>query len=175
VTVHDFRRSLAESAKWIDAPWWSEVYHEAFPTLATMTCVREDTWAQRGGIDRVLTLTDSSVIKVDEKVRTKDYGDVLLEYWSDEERRVPGWVAKDLACDFIAYATVPTRTCLLLPFRLLRRAWRIHHKSWVASYPRVEADNRRYTTVSVAVPTDVLCDAITNAAVVVWSVAEEAA
>jgi hypothetical protein len=35
--------------------------------------------------------------------------DFLLEYWSDYERRSPGWIEKDLACDFIAYAFVPSR------------------------------------------------------------------
>lgn len=29
---------------------------------------------------------------------------VLLEHWSDETRRSPGWVQTPLACDLIAYA-----------------------------------------------------------------------
>jgi hypothetical protein len=37
-------------------------------------------------------------------VRAADWPDILLEQWSDEERRKPGWVQKPLACDFVAYA-----------------------------------------------------------------------
>ena len=68
----------------------------------------------------------SGTYTVDEKVRTNDWPDVLLERWSDEARRIPGWVEKPLACDFIAYAFAPAGTCLLLPVAALQRAWRQH-------------------------------------------------
>jgi hypothetical protein len=75
---------------------------------------------------------------------------------------VPGWVAKDLACDYIAYAYAATGECYLLPFQDLRRAWRYNHKRWVREYREVRADNHRYVTVSVAVPTDVLLAALSS-------------
>ena len=37
---------------------------------------------------------------VDEKIRMEDWPDVLLEHWSDEGRRSPGWGQKPLAADF---------------------------------------------------------------------------
>lgn len=167
-TVHNFQDSLSRSAEHADAPWWFEVYREAFPDLVSAVSVRDDGWAQRGGIDRVLTLKSGRTLTVDEKVREKDWPDIALEYWSDAGRKVPGWVAKDLACDFIAYAFVPSETCYLLPFQTLRRAWRANCRDWVDRHPRIEADNGRYKTVSVGVPIAELMGALSDAMKVSW-------
>lgn len=171
--THDFQTSLAYSHEQEDAPWWREVYTQAFPTLQAMTSVRNDGWAQRGGIDRLLTLSDGTVLKVDEKVRRQDWPDIALERWSDFDRRVPGWVKKPLTCDYIAYALVPSQTCYLLPFQLLRRAWDTHEDEWMAKGHRIEAQNRRYTTVSYGVPTRVVLDAIRDCLVVTWGNSEQ--
>jgi hypothetical protein len=171
MTVHSFRRSLAVSAEQADNPIWDQVYKKAFPTLAATVCARADGWAQRGGIDRVLILASGKSLHVDEKVRETDYGDVLLEYWSDVDRRVPGWVAKDLACDYIAYAVLPSKICYLLPFHALRFAWRENRHDWTKRHRRVEADNGNYMTVSVAVPTAELFDAMRDAMSVTWGAA----
>jgi hypothetical protein len=165
---HDFRDSLERSKAQADAPWWKAVYREAFPDMAAMVNVRDDGWAQRGGIDRVITLASARTINIDEKVREHDWPDILLEYWSDRDRKIPGWVAKSLACDFIAYAFVPSQTCYLLNFQLLRRAWRNNRGRWVRDYPKIEAANNGYTTVSVAVPTEVLVAALGTATKITW-------
>ncbi len=165
---HNFDDSLAKSKAQADAPWWGAVYREAFPDMAAMVNVRDDGWAQRGGIDRVITLASARTLNIDEKVRDKDWGDILLEYWSDRDRRIKGWVAKSLACDFIAYAFVPSQTCYLLDFQLLRRAWRNNRLAWVHDFKKVEAANNGYTTVSVAVPTEILIAAIGDATKIVW-------
>ena len=166
--LHNFGESLQLSQEQSDAPWWGDVYRAAFPNLQGMVCVRSDGWAQRGGIDRVLTLGCGKTLTVDEKVRAKDYGDILLEVWSDHERRIPGWVAKDLACDFIAYAIIPTETCYLLPFQTLRQAWRQNGRVWWANNRVPPAQNNGYQTVSVAVPVGELMDAMADAMRVSW-------
>lgn len=175
MTVHDFRQSLARSHGYAEAPWWLEVYRTAFPSLVGCHDIRADGWAQRGGIDRMLVLSSGKTLSVDEKVRERDWPDVLLEYWSDTGAKTPGWVAKDLACDFIAYAFVPSQTCLLLPFQQLRRAWQMHHRQWVNEFPRIRADNGRYVTTSVAVPRDELMKRIGEAMFVSWAPEDQAA
>lgn len=186
--LHDFAESLAKSHTQEDAEWWPRVYRAAFPSLTAMVSVRQDGWAQRGGIDRVLTLGSGKTLSVDEKVRYKDYGDVLLEFWSSYRGEYPqgrgdqpGWVAKDLACDYIAYAWVPTERCLLLPFQELRRAWRSHRRDWVSAarkdamgFSIARAKNRGYETVSVCVPENALRDAIRDAMLVSWTAREAA-
>lgn len=174
--VHDFKDSLARSQSYSNASWWIDTYRKAFPTLCSCVEVRNDGWAQRAGIDRVLTLGCGKVVKVDEKVRETDYGDILLEYWSNFERRVHGWVNKPLDCDFIAYAIVPTETCYLLPTLLLQKAWRENGRDWcelgikhAEGFRKVVAKNEGYETHSVAVPVDRLMSGITGAISVKWS------
>lgn len=163
---HDFEASLALSQSYTDAPWWIEIYRRAFPTLVSAVSVREDGWAQRAGIDRVLTLGCGRTYTVDEKVRTNDWPDILLEQWSDEERRIPGWVQKPLACDFIAYAFAPSRRCYLLPVALLQRAWRLNGRRWIEVYGQRRAKNTSWVSTSVPVPIAVLERAIMAAMVV---------
>lgn len=167
--LHDFAESLALSESYSDAPWWIDVYREAFPDLQAAVSIREDGWAQRAGIDRVLTLKHGRTYTVDEKVRTQDWPDILLERWSDEERRKPGWVQKPLACDFIAYAFIPSATCYLLPVPGLQRAWRLNGRKWAETYGEKRAPNRGYTTCSVPVPRGVLLGAIAYAMTIHWA------
>lgn len=164
--VHDFQSSLALSNSLSDAPWWLDLYRQAFPTLVSAVSVRDDGWAQRGGIDRVLTLACGRTYTVDEKVRTNEWPDILLEEWSDEARRSPGWVLKPLACDFIAYAFAPSRRCYLLPVAPLQRAWRLHGDDWTQVYGYRRARNPGYMTACVPVPIPVLMREIMRAMVV---------
>lgn len=169
--THNFRDSLAASHAQSGAPWWWEVYHQAFgDRLENTICVRHDGWAQRGGIDRQLILTDGTVLKVDEKVRYKDYPDFFLEVSSDDRRRPPdGWMEKPLTCDFIAYAFVPSQTCYLLPYQLLKNAWERHKRDWHATYGLKRVENSDYTTTGIPVPIPVVLGAIESSIVVRWT------
>ena len=168
MTIHDFKESLARSHSYENATWWIDVYRQAFPNLEAAVSVRNDGWAQRAGIDRVLTLRSGKTQTVDEKVREKDWPDVLLERWSNKDKRTPGWIQQELACDFIAYAYVPSRTCLLFPFPTLRRAWLKHGRAWVETHQIVHAQNNGYVTESVAVPRAELFDALRDAMEIKW-------
>lgn len=173
--LHDFATSLALSHEQEDAPWWPEVYRKAFHGFHSMMSVRQDGWAQRAGIDRVVQLKSGKTVKIDEKVRAKDWGDIALERWSDRKKRTPGWIQKDLDCDFIAYAFIPSQRCYLLPFLTLRKAWILEGRRWceladseLGGFRVVLAENHGYTTESIAVPTDVLLATIQQAMVISW-------
>lgn len=174
--LHDFKESLALSKEFEDAPWWGEVYAKAFPGFHSMMSVRDDGWEQRAGIDRVVQLKSGKTVKIDEKVRAKDWGDIALERWSDKAKQTPGWVQKDLDCDFIAYAFVPSQRCYLFPFLTLRKAWILEGRRWcemaaenVGGFRVVEAPNRGYVTESIAVPIEILLASIRQAMVVSWT------
>jgi hypothetical protein len=148
-----------------DAGWWLDLYRRAFPSLISAVSVRDDGWAQRGGIDRVITMASGRVYTVDEKVRSHDWPDILLEQWSDEARKAPGWIQKPLACDFIAYAFAPSRRCYLLPVVPLQRSWRLFGRGWLDTYGQRRAPNRGYVSTSVPVPIDVLLSRMSDAMV----------
>ena len=169
VTVHNFKDSLALSERYTDAPWWGQVYRKAFPDFVRMATIEGPSPEQRAGIDRRIFLHSGKVLEVDEKVRAQDWPDFLLEYQSAAEYNTPGWIVKPLLCDYIAYAYVPSHTCFLLPVQELQRAWREHGQRWIVKHRRVEAKNEGYTTVSVAVPRDVVWAALKDAMKIVWS------
>jgi hypothetical protein len=171
MTIHNFQESLADSHAYADAPWWEDVYRSAFPGVRSMVSVRDDGWAQRGGIDRLITLSCGRIIPVDEKIRKEDWPDILLERWSDEARRIAGWVQKPLACEFIAYALVPSHRCYLLPTLTLQRAWRLYGRAWCEQYKPIRAQNNGYVTLSVAIPTDILLSCVSDAMCIKWEAA----
>ena len=78
---------------------------------------------------------------------------------------------KDQHCDYLAYAWEPTQSGLVLPFQVLRMAWRQHGREWRVccedgnnkQFRVVLAKNPGYTTESYAIPTDVLLDAVRDA------------
>lgn len=174
--LHDFRKSLEISQKQADAPWWERVYRAAFADMASMEYQAAGSQEQLCGIDRVITLRSGKQVTVDEKVRTEVWPDILLERWSDRERRRPGWIQKGLYCDYLAYAFVPTETCYLFPFQTLRRAWQQNGKRWCKLAEAREdgfaiklSPNRGYVTENVAVPIKALEAALCEAMVIRWS------
>jgi len=166
---HNFAESLKESHAAEDLPFWAEVYQKAFPTMVAIVNHRSDGWHQRQGVDRSITLANSKQILVDEKVRGRNkitgviYGDIALEYMSDEERKIPGWVCKSLLADYIAYAIAPVGKCYLLPVLQLQQAWERHKAEWLTGKP-IRAHNRyngrTWVTLSVGVPVPTLFRAI---------------
>lgn len=159
--IHDFQESLQSSHAASDLPIWLEIYRQAFPDLSAAIDHRQDGEHQRAGIDRSVILSNSKQILIDEKIRWKSYPDIALEYWSDRDRKVPGWVCKPLRADFICYAIAPSGQAYLLPVPQLQQAWAIHSEEWIRLYrPAIEAKNKRYVTVSCGVPVAVLFKAI---------------
>lgn len=175
MTVHDFNESLRRSHAASDLPIWLEIYRQAFPTMQAAIDHRDDGEHQRAGIDRSVILANSKQILIDEKVRWRAYDDIALEYWSDRDRRVPGWVCKPLRCDFICYAIAPLGRAYLLPVQQLQQAWQRHGDQWRKAYRDCNAQNARYVTVSCPVPVSVLFRAIGECLRVSFTPAERAA
>ena len=182
MTVHDFNASLAKSHKYQDAWWWEHIYRQAFPSFESMQDIKNDGWAQRAGIDRRIHLADGNTIDVDEKVRYKDYGDILLEVWSDFDRKEPGWIQKPLPIDYLAYAVAPSATVYLFPFQLLQHTFRKNRSDWKravdegrpgydAKKALNESRGRRWTTTSLVLPLDDLLAAMREAMVFHWDAA----
>lgn len=168
MALHNFYEDVEWSERQSDDPFWEVVYRQAFPDFASMTSLKGKNTGQLAGIDRVIQLTNGKTLNIDEKTRKKSWTDVLLEKWSSIEHKRPGWIEKDLACDYIAYAFLPGQVCYMLPFIQLRRAWIKHGVKWERDYGTIKARNEGYTTVSVPVPIGVLLQAMTDALWTCW-------
>jgi len=163
--IHDFAEDLGWSQAASHEPFWQAVYTKAFPDMIGNMLAEGDTEAQRLGIDRWVHLSTGKVLAIDEKKRSGDWPDVALEYHHEGKPGMLGWIEKPLQVDFIAYAYMPSKTCLLLPWLLLRRTWLAHRAEWkdmakreVGGFKLIKAPNREYTTHSIGVPRGYLLD-----------------
>ncbi len=160
VIIHDFQQRLADSQALSDEPAWVEFYHRVWPRqILAHQRIDKDSVYQRWGVDREIKLVTGQQFSIDEKKRTKDYGDFLAEEWSvwhgdrDERNRIGWTLDRSKRCDYIAYAVVPTGRCYLIPFDLLRRTAEACWAQWAlhAQYPKF-AENRGYKTKNCPVP-----------------------
>lgn len=170
--VNEFKPDLQYSLAGRDEPFWDAVYKKAFPTLSHARLCH-DLDAQRQGIDRLLVLTNGKTLAVDEKKRRWSYDDVLLEYLSNSRTGAPGWMEKDLAIDWLAYAFMDTRRVYLFSWPMLQRTWLHFKPTWIDAarqelngFRIVAASNPGYTTYSIAVPLDLLRRRVAGATII---------
>jgi len=160
--MKDFHQDLDRSELEQDNPIIREIYAKYFPNMSSMTAVKRDTYGQMIGIDRILVLNNSKTVKVEEKLRYADYGDILLELWSDVEKKKPGWAVKDLECDYIAYIILPSKTGYVWPYLAFKRAMEKDLKLWMTFGDLRETKNKGYYTQNLSVPTSVFLTSIAS-------------
>jgi hypothetical protein len=168
-TEKRFVDDLAYSLEARDELFWEVAYAKAFPTMRALELV-DDLEEQRRGIDRRVLLENDTTLLIDEKKRRGTWQDILLEYVSVDKPYKPGWIEKDNAIDFIAYAFMDTRKVYFFSWQFLRRAWSQHKDKWISwgedrrnGFNIVASKNKGYTTISLAIPIKSLYAAITNA------------
>lgn len=142
--AHNFKNDLAFSHDLEGADFWRQAYEYFFPGSVAVIRHSGDGDHQRAGIDTSVVMPNSKIFTVDEKLRRADYGDILLEEFSDRRRGVPGWICKALLADFVLYAT--PRRAFLLPVLQLQSAWATHGETWKATRSAVVARNRDPST-----------------------------
>lgn len=166
MTVHSFDQNLSTSKNDAESDFWLRLYRERWPSLVA---IRSEAVLslQKLQVDRWLYFDVGSPIWVEEKVRDKDYGDILLERWSDRDRRIPGWVQKRSLADYFAYVIKPTERAYIINYPELQALWWRLGRAWinkaekkVAPFKICLAENFGYTTESVAVPVKILREAI---------------
>ena len=156
---------IAEDGR--NEPFWIEIYKKAFPNFTNlMTGKKEYCNSQKYGVDRIIYLENGKTITLDEKVRTKVYQDIALEFISNDTKNSPGWMEKDLSIDYLAYAFLPIKTTYLFDWRMLKRAWEHFNDQWKKEYFISKAENKTYHTLSVCVPIKVLRDACSLSAII---------
>lgn len=151
---HNFDDSLEFSTQ--HNTKWDSFYSQAWPDnqgRAEVTSM----WGQGKGKDVALKEQDGSISIIQEKVRAKDYGDMLIEDKSNDVVDVPGWIYNDAGeVDYLAYMIAPADVVYLIPFYQLQQAWLGNRDEWRDMCFQSRADNGTYTTISYCVPFDSL-------------------
>jgi len=164
--VHEFRECLEWSEKASDEPFWEAVYRKAFPNMLWCKACSGNTVGQRRGVDRLIYLANDRVLRIDEKKREEVYDDILLEFLSVDTTGAAGWIEKNLAIDYLAYAFMPDKRVYLFDWLMLRRVWVNFGEGWKRQYPIIKAQNNGYQTHSVAVPIETLRSKVSLATVI---------
>ena len=156
--MNRFREDLRYSLTLNEADAFHTFYSEFFPNFQRIETV-SDKCLQRNGIDKIVHLLSGKKIFIDEKKRRVDYGDILIEVYSDKERKIPGWLSANKYTDYIAYAIIPANKLYFLPFQILRATMKRNYAQWKRKYGIKEAQNPGYITTNIAIPVnELLCE-----------------
>lgn len=153
--MNNFKSDLAFSLNASDNEAADNIYYKLFPHLVRIENIT-DKKQQLQGIDKKLYFTDGNFITIDEKYRRKFYGDILLEEYSNFEKKKLGWLSREKHTDYISYIFLGENKLYFLPFLILQMAWINNHKKWLALYGRKLANNKYYQTSNIAIPVDIL-------------------
>jgi len=146
-----------------DQEFWKEVYKIFFPNMVGMHSHNEYGNHQLNGIDRSITLLNGKTILLDEKSRRiEDTGDIMLEYVSNNNYNSPSWCEKELLCDYIVYAFIPSKKAYLLPTAQLQQVWKKNKEVWLDIYGRKKVKNDSYETLCCPVKTETIYQAISD-------------
>lgn len=153
-------------------PEWMRFYQQLYSEAVDMQVVDHAGPLQRHDCDRLVVLGNGHPIWVEEKLRRQVHHDVLLERWSDRDRRTPGWVQRaETWADLLVVAPLSApHLALVTGMQAVKRAWATHGRDWIAAaydgtaadctwtregrngFSLVFADNGSYITESLAVP-----------------------
>jgi hypothetical protein len=124
--IHDFRKSLLTSEQ-TTVP--DSLYFMCFAQgIKIEVCARDTIEQVQDRIDKVITLPSGKVIKVEEKLRYKDYGDLLVEEFSCVETQSQGWITKPSKADYLVYYIIPTKTARIYRMSELQNEWSKHNE-----------------------------------------------
>jgi len=181
IDQYGFKERLEFAEKNSQAMQLERFYRRCFPGCISIEKVK-DKEKQRDGIDTLLFMQSGRILYFDEKIREKEYGDILLEEYSvwktypyvqgreigkyeplslhEASDLVVGWLGRTKKTDYITYAVVPSKRVNFLPFLLLQKAWCKHYREWVKMYGRLYVPNDCYFTTNIPVPTDKVYEAM---------------
>jgi len=152
--MHDFEKQLAQAEIDQDLPWLIDFYKWFFPDFQSREKIFDLT-RQKWGIDTIIH-TKTNSYNIDEKFRESDYGDMLLEYISNDSTKALGWVEKPSKTDYIAYVVKPKHKVIMLPAKTLREIWLANKSEWLARYESKSCKNQTYNSHNCPVPYGVL-------------------
>lgn len=170
---YDFTKQLNVSMEAAGKDWVNQTYQKAFGNLGLVKVEAiSDLARQRKGYDKVCYFSNGKQVIFDEKHRAEDYGDILIEIWSNMECRVPSWLNNN--ADYIVYFFEPTKRVAWLPLLLLNKWLKTRNEIalWIKTPEKktllpcppwnrvVYTPNEGYTTASIAGPNELVLGGI---------------
>jgi hypothetical protein len=155
IKCHDFQEDLKFSELEEEAPFLNAFYHTHFPYLVKIEKVIDES-LQKRGVDKIFHTRSGRKIFVDEKARRKEYGDILLEEFSDWKGKKPGWCYSDKITDYISYVIVPKKIVTMVPFLLMQSFFVLNYDALIKLYGRRFSFNKGYETSNIPIPISVL-------------------
>jgi len=136
--MHDFKKDLEYSKK------HNEILHEFYKKHYKAIKIGESTLEEdKLGIDKKL-YTEKWIIYIDEKIRKRDYGDILLETQSCVETNSIGWALDPKKkTHIIIYYIEETKIVYLIDYQELRTAFDMNYEYWAKSWFKY-AYNKRH-------------------------------
>ena len=162
MTVANFTNDLAEEKVHNKEPIWSKLIQHFWP--GSTIDDNDNITLQKQGVDTFLLRHGEKTLVIDKKRRKvredgRAWDDILLEYWSDEDR-IEGWAVKKNKTDYYLYLNYMNNTCQKIPAEPLRLALEKYLEEWLSwSKPRRVPNfdhGREWTTMNVPVDKDEL-------------------
>lgn len=138
IRVFDFHQNLVISTGTSANPVIGDILLATIP--GSTRIIQANQQNDRNGIDWWVEMP-GYWLKVDCKIREEDpikkFGqdDLALETWSVIEKKVIGWTLDDAKqTDYVFWIWKDTGRWCIAPFMLLRKAFQINQKQWIASF-----------------------------------------
>jgi hypothetical protein len=120
---------------------------------------------ERNGVDVEIVYPNQEKITIQEKIRRKNYSDILIEYCSqyDQTRQEcikPGWIYS-LFATYLVYV-LGMNNIKVYPVHELRKVWELNQSRWKDKYESLYAKtvdkqgNIKYLTLNCPVPIETL-------------------
>jgi hypothetical protein len=174
---YDFQERLTFSVQ-SEGRTFEKIISETLPGISTV--VKTDVAVDKTGVDYIATLRRGSKINIDLKLRSAGCSkfwdnkkeELALEYWSvmPDETHVgkAGWTldeAKDTHYTLHAFSAEDSTRVFLLPFQLLRKAFRTNAELWKKEYRVEKQSSKTWKSECVFVPAHIVMNAITMASI----------
>lgn len=182
-----------EKRYWDDIEWAEQMEAKVIPfVLAKMakagmpvktfqSIPKTNKQLQYKGIDRILYLQSGKILKIEEKIRSKDWGDLLIEIVADPRYadfnpdtgaishthlRGIGWIYKDYSCELIAFFNADTEDGNIFSWKKFQKVYFDNIVEWYqlaidnkCGFALKDAKNKDFSSHNIAIPKKAFLDA----------------
>ena len=128
-------------------------YYKIFSDLKSIVTIPRNHQLQcKGRMDKVLIFKNGKQIRIEEKCRYTNYGDLLIEEYSAVEYNSAGWIIKPSVAQYLVYYIHDTGKGYIYNLESLQNEWKVRNSFFKLLGKRVESANEGYTTLNWAIP-----------------------